>query len=431
MKALAVVAFLALTMGGAVLLLWLVRPRPPEPLPTCLFTDGRVENRSRVFSASSAGDIDGDGVTDVLTLESTEARDEARVYSGKTRLLLRTFQREVADFGGGSALACGDLDGDGQSEFLVPRPVPIVHGAWPGEVLVLSGADGSVRETLRGATLGDGFGSSLAALGDVDGDSVADFAVASPSSHPDDANPNAEHGRGAVTAFSGRELRLLTRIEGRHEDARFGSALAVLGDLDGDGASEWLASATEEDGVGCVEFHSGRTGELVRTVRGDVVDPGNSDAASGFGSALAALGDIDGDGAPDFAAASIEQWVALLSGRDGSCLRLVPAHPQDDRGWYTSFGTALAPAGDVDRDGVTDVVVAAANWSYRMQPHGLVGGRVFVYSGRTGVLLVDLRDRDGLSNLGSSIVPLGDTDGDGVFELLATTQHELRVYSLR
>lgn len=434
MRALAIVAFLALTLGAAALLLWLVRARPPEPLPKFVLASAGEDEWREIRCAVAAGDCDGDGVMDVASLESRSepTRDELRVHSGATHVLLDAWPLESLGVDA-ALLAAGDLDGDSATEYLVGRPRSPHEHEPAGDVLVVSGRDGATLATLVGVAADEQFGSALCTLGDVDADGVPDFAIASQNHHPDAAGGDPQRVRGAVTLYSGRELRVLARVDGRHAGARLGRSLAKLGDLDGDGASEWLVGAFEEDGIGCVEVRSGRDGVLMRVVRGDLLGPAVAiEAALAFGASVAGLGDVDGDGMPDLAAGAVEHLVALVSGSDGTCLRVMTPPPPPARSLdFTSFGRVLAAGDDLDGDGARELIVGAPGWEYRLNRYSFTGGRVFVYSSRSGATLLDLQDVDGYASLGTSIAPLGDIDADGVPELLAATREELRVYSLR
>lgn len=77
MRALAIVAFLALTLGAAALLLWLVRARPPEPLPKFVLASAGEDEWREIRCAVAAGDCDGDGVLELLAT----TQHELRVYS--------------------------------------------------------------------------------------------------------------------------------------------------------------------------------------------------------------------------------------------------------------------------------------------------------------------------------------------------------------
>ncbi len=136
--------------------------------------------------------------------------------------------------------------------------------------------------TLRsddGGTAGRMFGESIALVGDLDRDSVADYLVGVPSQRTGTLTI------GTVVAFSGRDGRLLYQIFGPRDDGRFGAALAGIGDVDGDGTSDWLAGApndrTAGTDAGSVSCYSGRTGGLLWRRNGA--------ANSLFGASLAAV----------------------------------------------------------------------------------------------------------------------------------------------
>ena len=91
---------------------------------------------------------------------------------------------------------------------------------------------------------------------------------------------------------------------------------------------------------------SGATGRILYSVPGD---------QAWFGHAVSGVGDIDGDGSWDFAVADPEAGTAsLYSGADGALLRELHGDEAGDR-----FGEAVAGAGDVNGDGVPDVVVGS------------------------------------------------------------------------
>src|SRR5688500_10766805 len=77
------------------------------------------------------------------------------------------------------------------------------------------------------------------------------------------------------------------------ENALLGRALAAPGDLDGDGVGDLLVSASRPSGMGSIRAYSGATGGLLWTVEGS--------PSAYLGIPLASLGDVDGDGRPDLA----------------------------------------------------------------------------------------------------------------------------------
>ncbi len=304
---------------------------------------------------------------------------------------------------GAAVVGLGDLDGDGRADFALGAPLSARNGPGSGQAWVISGRSGSVLHELVGPTTSEQFGASLAGLGDVDGDGVPDFAVGSP-----------RHGgsRGRVSVFSGASGTLLWSATGGNGGARFGAALANVGDVDGDGAADLAVGAPFANGAGTaagrVELRSGASGALLLTFDGAPFDL--------LGTALAAAGDADGDGVPDlwigaplgdvghFNAGSA--W--LRSGRDGAAL--LGVHGAEIG---AQLGQWISRIGDLDGDGRPDVLVSSVG----ADSGGIDAGRVEVRSGADGGLLWRRDGRRPGAGMGP-VAGIGDLDGDGRPEFL-------------
>lgn len=310
----------------------------------------------------------------------------------------------------GYALAtAGDADGDGRADVLVGAPG---SGATPSHVEVRAGATGALLAAIQAPAGTGSFGSALAALGDFDLDGTPDFAVGAPG------------GAGAVYVHSGATfLPLLIAGPGPFGNAGFGTAVALLGDLDADGIPEW--------GAGAPDFGAGAGGALVlRGADGAILFQHAGGGALGeLGFALARAGDVDGDSVPDYAIGAPGQGqgaVLVASGTDGSAIHVVFGVPPElGHPVRAFFGQSLGFAGDQDGDAVDDLLVGSV---LDGGTEAFVAGGVVV-SGASGAFLAPLAatgPADGFASSHDSAdvtdTP-GDLDGDGIPELIVGSAH--------
>ena len=287
---------------------------------------------------------------------------------------------------------------------------------------------------VHGSFSGDYFGHSMAALPDMNGDGHWDLLVGA-SGH----DRGSLHGVGKVQLLSGADQTVLLEIEGGVDGGRFGTSATGLGDIDGDGITDFAVGATGVGlgggtfGVGAVYVHSGAHGNLLRTHFG-------SQTNDWFGETLASLRDLDGDGvrelmvgAPgaDLGSNTNAGRVFVYSGATGTLLRqILPANGVE------GFGHSLANAGDVDADGLEDCIIGAPDWT-GVQPY--LWGSAAVHSGRDGSLIHRIDSEPLFRRVGSSVAGIGDVDGDGNDDLLVGAEFsyaggvletgEARVYS--
>jgi hypothetical protein len=205
-------------------------------------------------------------------------------------------------------------------------------------------------------------------LGDATGDGVAEVIYSS-------ANANTSYGSstGLVRVFRGTTFQLLQSIEGTVPWAHFGIPAEGVGDVDGDGLSEMLVGAPDLVGPA----PSAGVGELrvISVVNNTVLWTSLPSWPSQRMSA-AGVGDIDADGIADVASgislSATVRRVSVQSGVDGHELLSISGSGFLDG---ESFGSSVGGTGDVDGDGVLDVI----SWAF--------GKRVWVNSGASGVLL--------------------------------------------
>jgi hypothetical protein len=228
------------------------------------------------------------------------------------------------------------------------------------------------------------FGYRAGFVGDVDGDGGDDFFVTDP-----DWNDGGNSLAGALFLYSGKSGALLWSVKGAASNDFLGEGAAALADVDGDGFREIAVGGEYQQ----VDVYSAKSGALLRSHGAGV--------ASFFGTAIAAAGDVDGDGVPDYVVGAYG-GAYVYSGATGASVY----------GWEPlteHFGAAVDGAGDVDGDGFCDVVVGVPLNSGM----GVLDGRVFVYSGRSGGVLYDLHGGTDGGEFGSTVRGGADLDGDG------------------
>ncbi len=330
-----------------------------------------------------------------------------------------------------SGSGAGDLDGDGRADMLLADYTGTPDNGRSGLVFVVLGpAWGEVRLqdeadlTLVGREHA-GLGFRLGAAGDVDGDGVADLLVSAP-------NESAHRRNGAVFILSG-DLRGASGIDnaasgvlaGSDQHGFLGYELAALGDTDGDGLGDFVTSSTDQ---------------RMWLVRGPVVGSrsvGEADVEivleeSAIGGAVSGAGDQDGDGLADLVIGTtyihshgIPGTVHLYSG-------LVDGTVSGDQarsvlvGEQGSFGGEIALAGDVNADGLEELLIGQGS-STDEDDHGvyyLLHGAIptgTLTPAEAGIVIRNLAPEQGSGGL---VAGGGDTNGDGFDDVLLGSTYE-------
>ena len=247
-------------------------------------------------SVSGAGDVNGDGIPDLIvgadqSVFGTVSAGYARVFSGGDGSVLYTFDGDSKqDLFGWSVSGAGDVNGDGFDDVIVGAPGDDNNGIGSGSARVFSGLDGSVLYTFNGNTADDRFGTSVSGAGDVNGDGFDDLIV---GAYGDDNNGS---GSGSARVFSGVDGSILYTFDGDSIQDSLGLSVSGAGDVNGDGFDDVIVGAYGDDNngsqSGSARVFSGMDGSVLYTFDGDSV-------ADVFGYSVSGVGDVNGDGFAD------------------------------------------------------------------------------------------------------------------------------------
>ncbi len=355
------------------------------------------------------GDLDGDGVHDLAVHDGyiNSTFSAVHILSGATGSPLFALtgsppQTATSSVFLGHAVGMPDQDGDGVPDILL-RYQESVGLLFNFENRIYSGATGAIIRTLPPEA-------ASAAVADYDADGLGDILAGEPA--------GGSPGTATIySSFTGLPLLQVTASTGF---TNFGSDVAVLGDLNGDGWEEFAVSEAFGGVGGVVWVYSGFDGQVLLSVGG----------ASGehLGEPITSAGDMDGDGIPDFAATeAVSTHVRVFSGATGALIHDVasPFLATAPSPLCVNFAFDIDGGEDVDGDGVPDLVIGAPG-----EPDDLNvsrPGRVYILSGASGALTsvaIGLPNTSFSScgsnpRLGTSVVLLGDVDGDGISDFAA------------
>ncbi|MBF0098960.1 MAG: FG-GAP repeat protein [Magnetococcales bacterium] len=317
--------------------------------------DGMAAGDKFGFSANGAGDVNGDGLDDLIIgakyadPNGVNAAGTSYVLFGKTTAFSSTvalstltgsngfqLQESEADARSGySVSSAGDVNGDGLDDLLVGAPNANVNGSGSGTVYVVFGRtegfssalqfsalNGSNGFRMNGASSGDNAGFSVASAGDLNGDGLADLIVGASTADANGTDSGAVYivfGKSAafspVLELSGLDGTSGFRINGAQSYDKLGNSVHSAGDINGDGYADLIVGAPQTDPHGgssgsayLLYGHSGSFSALVElsSLNGTLgfrVD--GAQANQLFASPVGGAGDLNGDGFDDFLAGSI------------------------------------------------------------------------------------------------------------------------------
>ncbi|KAF0160669.1 MAG: FG-GAP repeat-containing protein, partial [Rhodocyclaceae bacterium] len=442
------------------------------------------------YSVAFAGDVNGDGLADLIVgayRSDPNGSDSGRSYvvfgqTGGTAIDLSAVATGsggfaingqcAGDYSGVSVAAAGDINGDGLADLLVGayHSGPAA-GAEAGRSYVVFGSTGTAPVELSAVANGTGgfvingqgasdrSGVAVAGAGDVNGDGLGDLIV---GAHLSDPAAGTDAGRGYVIfgttgTMAAVDLSAIASgqggfvINGQGASDYSCRSVAAAGDVNGDGLSDLIVGAFGSDpaagahaGRSYVVF--GQTGTMAIDLSavangtgGFVINGGGSYDLSG--TSVAGAGDVNGDGLADLIVGAYRsdpnggdsgRSYVVFGQTGGTAINLTAiangsgGFVINGEGAYDSSGFSVAAAGDVNGDGLADLIVGA-NGS---DPNGGNSGRSYVVFGQTGGTAIDLSaiangsggfaiNGESAGDLsGRSVAAAGDVNGDGLSDLI-------------
>jgi hypothetical protein len=444
-------------------------------------------------SVSAAGDVNGDGIDDLIIGAPDADPNGMRsgrsyVVFGNSRGFTNPFELSALNGQNGfilngepqgvfgwSVSAAGDVNSDGIDDLIIGDLV----GAWSGRSYVVFGSNSGFPSPFNMSTLNgqNGFtlksdveferiGWSVSSAGDVNDDGIHDLLIGARGSPA--ANANA--GRTYVIYGSTTEFPHPLNLSAPNTFAGSvmkgeafslsGDSVSPAGDINGDGFDDLIIGAPgssygegyEASSRSYVVFGSGNrlpNPLELPSINGPNGFVLNSEGGGRPGATVSAAGDINGDGIDDLiiGARSAEvdgdflgrSYVVFgsrgghpnpfeLSSLNGSNGFVIDGFVIDGESGFTNFGGSVSAAGDVNGDGIDDLIIGASSASFETK---ISAGRSYVVFGKSDgfpnpLTLDSLDGSNGFringavewGKAGFYVSAAGDINGDGIEDLI-------------
>lgn len=334
---------------------------------------------------------------------------------------------------GESVSTAGDVNGDGYSDVIIGASsydngqneegrTFVYHGSASG---LSTTADWTAESDLANAY----FGISVATAGDVNGDGYADVTVGAityTNGHPDEGAAFVWHGSATGLGANGTPANADWAVESNQGEAYFGISVSTAGDVNGDGYSDVIVGAYQytngqsDEGAAFV-YHGSAAGlEEIYSMNME------SDQANAIlGHSVSTAGDVNGDGyadviigIPGYDGGQTDEGQVYVYHGSATGLSVVPDWTAESDQAGAELGHSVSNAGDVNGDGFSDVIIGASGYDNDQTDEG----RAFVYHGSDFGLSItpdwtaeaDQAD----ASFGYSVSTAGDVNGDGYADVI-------------
>lgn len=341
--------------------------------------------------------------------------------------------------GGVSYVAsAGDVNGDGYPDVLVASRSYVYNGiSGAGRVCLYYGSKDGLSTTPAWVVYGttsDWFGRCVACAGDVNGDGYSDIIIS--QGYLDESNEYSAT-RGHVYVWYGSKNGLKAnptpatadwKMDGPTANETFGFSCATAGDVNGDGYADIIIGAPTYDSP---THSAGRAYVYYGSATGLAATPAwtlqGTQFSQTLGWSVASAGDVNHDGYGDIIVGSPSRFDYSRPGSasvfHGSAagLSAAPNWTASLGVTYDEFGYGVGCAGDVNKDGYSDVIISAPQYSGAQHYQGAA----FVYHGSSAGLPASpnwsVFGRQAGDDLGSAVSTAGDFNGDGYSDVIVGT----------
>ncbi|MCC6350179.1 MAG: FG-GAP repeat protein [Candidatus Eisenbacteria bacterium] len=414
----------------------------PSTFANWSVTQSAIDNPNLGWSVAG-GDVNGDGYEDVIvgcptwydfTTGGSYNNGLLMVFYGHVTGLSASYDWFYFGANGdqtGLSVATADVNGDGYADILASAHTAAGNS---GLVRVWFGSSSGPsvsgpNQTLTAPAPGGYFGASVAAAGDVNNDGYPDVVVGAPNAE-DPVTPISD--QGVAYVYLGGAGGVVTppvwSRAGGQVNSHLGQSVAGAGDVNGDGYADVVIGEPDFDSVDRLGNPYPDAGR-VHIAYGSAGGPSgsyfmNTFASWRFGASVAGAGDVNGDGYSDIIVGG-PSATNTLPGE--GVARVFAGGPFGLGGLLWSqfggeanggFGSAVSSAGDVDGDGLSDVLVGAV---FQDMGGPQDQGRAYVYRGPLPAGASPVWTASGgstFANLGHSLANAGDVNGDGWSDLV-------------
>jgi hypothetical protein len=389
-------------------------------------------------SVSNAGDVNGDGLDDIVVgapnYDGGQAGEGAAfIHFGNGTLGINSFvafqTNEVNAHVGTSVSGAGDVNGDGYDDVIVGA-TGAASGVQKGAAYVLHGNSGGINVAAPAKTLfygNQGFGTSVSDAGDINRDGYDDVIVGAPLYSSANANLC-----GAVMIYLGAQGGIIapgTIVNSGVVNMKMGNSLDNAGDVNGDGYADIIVGASlanfgsNNQGAAFI-WYGTSTGIPTNAVKSNTLLLSQADAE--MGTSVAGAGDVNGDGfsdvivgSPKFDQGQSDEGIAtVFYGSPGGCMSNNRTTLEINQS-MASFGKSVGGAGDVNGDGYDDVIVGAPYYDGQSAN----AGGIFVFHGSPAGISTSsafsATSTQAESHMGESVAGAGDLNGDGYSDILS------------